>query len=83
MAHLASRLIHVPPQTVSCANLLGCLAVQAHYDEQVLQDTEVDAPMANLHLHNLQVSLVSNAGLCALKQQLDFTALWAFTYTHA
>lgn len=31
-----------------------CFFLQAHFDEH-LQDTEVDAPMANLHLHNLQV----------------------------
>lgn len=34
--------------------VLSFLAAQAHFEEH-LQDTEVDAPMANLHLHNLQV----------------------------
>jgi hypothetical protein len=39
---------------------------QAHFEEH-LQDTEVDAPMANLHLHNLQVRASSFlGGLCCL-----------------
>lgn len=35
--------------------VFACVFTRQAQFEEHLQDTEVDAPMANLHLHNLQV----------------------------